>query len=142
MKTGGILLEVMSGEGGSMRTLLGAVAGALTVGALLVSYNLGARHAVTSDQMTPTTQMVVGPDGIARPYLVTAGQSQYGVVGQPYGWSPYSGAAAPYGYGAYPQGGYQPAQQYATERLVSQRPVVRRVAAHTVSAWRPAGRAS
>ena len=109
-----------------MRTLFGAVAGALTVGALLVSYNLGERRAFNRDQMAPTTQMVVGPDGIARAYLVTAGQ--------PSGWSSYSGAVAPYGYGAYPQGGYLPAQQqYATERLVSERPVVRRVAAQRVS---------
>ena len=58
-----------------MRTAFGAVAGALAVGAVLVSYNLGARHAFSGQMTAPTTQMVVGPDGIARPYLVQAGQT-------------------------------------------------------------------
>ena len=118
-----------------MRTLFGAVAGALAVGAVLVSYDLGERRAFSRD-LAPTTQMVIGPDGIARPYLVQAGQSTYGqpFVGQPYGSSPYAtmapGVAAPYGYSGYPQGGYVPAgqPQYVSERIVTERPVVRRVA--------------
>ena len=57
-----------------MKTLFGAVAGALALGAVLVSYDLGARHTF-SREMTPTTQMVIGPDGVARPYLVQAGQA-------------------------------------------------------------------
>ena len=75
-----------------MRTLFGAVAGALAVGAVLVSYDLGERRAFNRDTMTPTTQMVMGPDGIARPYLVQAGQTAFGqpFAGQPYGWSPYT----------------------------------------------------
>ena len=90
-----------------MRTAFGAVGGALAVGAMLVSYNLGARNSF-SGQTAPTTQMMVGPDGIARPYLVQAGQTGFGqaMPGQPYGWSPYStttpGAVAPLGYPAYP----------------------------------------
>ena len=57
---------------------------------MLVSYNLGARNAFTGQMAAPTTQMMVGPDGIARPYLVQAGQAAFGqaLPGQPYGWSP------------------------------------------------------
>ncbi len=117
-----------------MRAAFGAIGGALAVGALLVSYNLGARNSVSGHMGVPTTQMMVGPDGIARPYLVQAGQAGVGQVmpGQ-YGY-PYStttpGAVAPMGYApvpAYPA--YQPAPypvqtQYVTERAV-QAPVRR-----------------
>jgi hypothetical protein len=73
-----------------MRTLFGAVAGALAVGAVLVSYDLGERRAFSRDLMTPTTQMVMGPDGVARPYLMQAGQTTFGqpFAGQPYGGPP------------------------------------------------------
>jgi hypothetical protein len=126
-----------------MRAAFGAVGGALAIGALLVSYNLGARNAFTGQMAVPTTQMVVGPDGIARPYLVQAGQTSLGqaMPAQPYGWSPYSattpGAVAPLGYAAYPayqQAAYPayPAQrQYVTERAVTQ--PVRRVSTQRVS---------
>ena len=122
-----------------MRAAFGAVGGALAVAAMLVSYNLGERQAFNRalGPMTPTTQMVVGPDGIARPYLVQAGQNSFGqpLTAQP-GWAPYGpygttmtpGAVAPYGYPAYPayQQTAQPVQtQYVTERVVSQ-PTVRR----------------
>jgi hypothetical protein len=124
-----------------MRTLFGAVAGALAVGAVLVSYDLGERRAFSRDQMTPTTQMVMGPDGVVRPYLVQAGQTAYGqpFAGQPYGWSPYTTTAptagAPYGYNAYPQ--YSTAQpQYVTERVVTQ-PVVRRASTQRVAEVQP-----
>ena len=120
-----------------MRTLFGAVAGALAVGAVLVSYDLGERRAFNRESMTPTTQMVMGPDGVARPYLMQAGQTTYGqpFAGQPYGWSPYTtmapAAVAPYGYSPYPQ--YPTAQpQYVTERVVAQQPVVRRAATQRV----------
>jgi hypothetical protein len=110
----------------------------LAVGAVLVSYDLGERRAFSRDMMTPTTQMVMGPDGVARPYLVQAGQTAYGqpFAGQPYGWAPYAtapgvpyGPVAPYGYTGYPQSQpqYAPARtQYVTERVVTDRPVVRR----------------
>ena len=128
-----------------MRAATGAVGGALAVGAMLVSYNLGARNAFPAQTSAPTMQMVVGPDGIARPYLVQAGQAGFGqaMPGQPYGWSPYStttpGAVAPVGYAAYPA--YQPAAypvqtQYVTERAVAQAPV-RRVTTQRVSDGRP-----
>ena len=76
----------------------------------------------------PTTQMLVGPDGIARPYLVQAGQTGFGQVlpGQPYGWSPYTtttpGAVTPLAYGVYPahQAPYPVQTQYVTERAVAQ----------------------
>jgi hypothetical protein len=110
----------------------------LAVAAVLVSYDLGERRAFNKDLMTPTTQMMVGPDGVMRPYLMQAGQT-FGqpLAGQPYGWSPYTtmapGAVAPYGYSsAYPQ--YPTAQpQYVTERVVTQRPVVRRAATQRVA---------
>jgi hypothetical protein len=122
-----------------MRTAFGALAGALAIGAMLVSYNLGERRTFSRDAM-PTMQMVLGPDGIARPYLVQAGQSLgQPFAGQPYGWSPYStmtpAALAPYGYAPYSQGIYpvQTAQpQYVSERVV-ERPVVRRVASQRVA---------
>lgn len=124
-----------------MRAAFGAVGGALAVGALLVSYNLGAQNAFPAPMGAPTTQMMVGPDGIARPYLVQAGQGGFGqaMPGQPYGWSPYStttpGAVAPMGYTAAPV--YHPAPypvqtQYVTERAVAQAPV-RRVTTQRVA---------
>jgi len=124
----------------TMRAAFGAVGGALAVGAMLVSYNIGARNNASGGQMTaPTTQMLVGPDGIARPYLVQAGQGGFGQAapGQPYGWSPYTtttpGAVTPVAY-AYPA--YQPPYpvqtQYSTERAVAQAPV-RRVSTQRVS---------
>ena len=96
------LMYVAQGEM-TMRAAFGAVAGALAVGAMLVSYNMGARNAFNGQMTAPTTQMLVGPDGIARPYLVQAGQNGFGqpLPAQPMGWSPYSttipGAVAPTG---------------------------------------------
>jgi hypothetical protein len=123
-----------------MRSAIGAVAGALAVGAVLVSYNLGARNAIGGQTTAPTTQMIVGPDGIARPYLVQAGQGAFGqaVPGQ-YAWSPYGtttpGAVAPIGYAPYPMqqpAAYPVQTQYVTERAVAQAPV-RRVTTRRVS---------
>ena len=121
-----------------MRAAFGAVGGALAVGAMLVSYNLGARNAFPAQMGAPTMQMVVGPDGIARPYLVQAGQTGFGqaMPGQP--WSPYStttpGAVAPMGYAGYPayqQPAYPVQTQYVTERAVAA--PVRRVTTQRVS---------
>jgi hypothetical protein len=97
---------------------------------MLVSYNLGARNAFGGQMIAPTTQMLVGPDGIARPYLVQAGQTGFGqaLPGQPYGWSPFTttapGAVTPAGYPAYPayQAPYPVQTQYVTERAVAQAP--------------------
>ena len=119
-----------------MKTLFGAVAGALVVGAVLVSYDLGERRAFSRDLMAPTTQMLVGPDGVARPYLVQASQGMgQPLAAQPYG-SAYStmtpGVVAPYGYG-YQPAVYAPAQpQYVADRVV-ERPVTRRLATQRVS---------
>ncbi len=134
----------MPGQGDqTMRTAFGALGGALAVGAVLVSYNLGARNAFTSQLAAPTTQMMVGPDGIARPYVVQAGQMGFGqaMPGQPYGWSPTTtpGAVAPLGYAAYPayqpQAPYPVQTQYVTERAV-QAPV-RRVSQRVSSEEKP-----
>ena len=112
-----------------MRTAFGAVAGALAVGAMLVSYNLGERHSFSAPDAAPTTQMVIGPDGIARPYLVQAGQTAFG--------QPLAGAAVRMvavqhddsgscrsvrlsAYPAYqPQAPYPVQTQYVTERAVA-----------------------
>ena len=106
---------------------------------MLVSYNVGARSASSGLMTAPTTQVLVGPDGIARPYLVQAAQGGFGQAapGQPYGPSPYTtmtpSAVAPL---AYPHPAYQapyPVQtQYTTERAVAQAPV-RRVSTQRVS---------
>ena len=122
-----------------MRAAVGAVGGALAVGAMLVSYNLGARSTSAGQMAVPATQMMIGPDGIARPYLVQAGQGAVGqaATGQVYAWAPYGtttpGAVAPLAYTAYPgYGAPQAVQtQYVTERAV-QAPV-RRVSRQRVS---------
>jgi hypothetical protein len=109
---------------------------------MLVSYNLGARNAFGGQMTAPTTQMLVGPDGIARPYLVQSGQTGFGqaVPGQPYGWSPYSmttpGAVTPLAYPAY-QAPYPVQTQYVTERAVAQAPVRRVVTQRTSSEVKP-----
>ena len=122
-----------------MRAAFGAVGGALAVAAMLVSYNIGARSASSGLMTAPTTQVLVGPDGIARPYLVQAAQGGFGQAapGQPYGLAPYTtmtpGAVAPlaYPYPAY-QAPYPVQTQYTTERAVAQAPV-RRVSTQRVS---------
>ena len=122
-----------------MRAAFGAVGGALAIAAMLVSYNLGARSAFSGQMTAPTTQMLVGPDGVARPYLVQASQGAFGQAapGQPYGWSPYTattpGAVTPLGY-AYPayQTPYPVQTQYVTQRPVTSAPV-RRVSSSRVS---------
>jgi len=111
-----------------MRTLFAAVAGALALAAVLVAYDLGERRTFSRDMTPmPTMHMTIGPDGVARPYLLPAGQAAYGQVSYaavPTGWSSYGlavpAAAAPYG--AYPV-----QMQYVTERVATQQPVVRRV---------------
>lgn len=59
-----------------MRTLFGAVAGALAMATVLVAYDLGERRSFSRDMTPmPTTQMAIGSDGVARPYLMPAGQA-------------------------------------------------------------------
>ena len=48
-----------------MKTLFGAVAGALTLGAVLVSYSLGEQHTFSRD-----AAMAAGYQQMANPYLV------------------------------------------------------------------------
>jgi hypothetical protein len=114
-----------------MRTIFGAVAGALAIVAMLVSYSLGERHA-QSQGVAPMTQMVIGPDGVARPYLVQAGQTMPGqnaYMGQSGVWSPYAATmAAPQAFApAAPYVAYAAQPQYVNERAVSTQPTVRRV---------------
>ena len=108
-----------------MKTVLGAIGGALAVGAVLFSYNLGGRHATAAMTPAPTTQMLVGPDGIARPYLISSqAPSAPGAMATLPGYSPYA-TATPLAGPAYVA--TQPQAQYVSERVVTQRPVVRRV---------------
>jgi hypothetical protein len=132
-----------------MKTLFGAVAGALVLGAVLVSYDLGERHTFSRDAMA--TQMVIGPDGVARPYAVPVSQAAYGqtpFAAQPYGWSPYGAtmmpgavspaAVAPYGvYGAQPQFASQPAvySQPAVRRVATQRTYTTERASRPARSW-------
>ena len=101
-----------------MKTFLGGIAGALAVGGVLFAYELGSRRALDA-AMAPTTQMMVGPDGIARPYLVS---NQTPLAANGYatlpGWSPYAPAqTAP---------ATQPQVRYVSDRVATQEPVVRR----------------
>jgi hypothetical protein len=105
-----------------MKAVLGAIGGALAVGAVLFSYNLGERHATTA-MTAPTTQMLVGPDGIARPYLISNQATTVpGAMATLPGYSPYA-MATPLAGPSYVA--TQP--QYVSERVVTQRPVARRV---------------
>ena len=115
-----------------MKTFIGAIAGALAVGAVLVAYDLGERNAFSRGMMAPAAQMAVGPDGVARPYLMQAGQTAYGqAFATPYGWSPYStpavASATPYGY-TYPAA----TPQLVNERVVTTQPVARRTSQRVV----------
>ncbi|MGH9387652.1 MAG: hypothetical protein ACRD2N_25620 [Vicinamibacterales bacterium] len=106
-----------------MKTVIGAIAGALAVSGMLFAFDLGGRRAIERATMMPTTQMMIGPDGVARPYLVS--QPSYGQL--PYatspGWSPYGVAPAT----VVPYGAVPARVQYANEQIVTERPVVRRV---------------
>src|ERR1044071_5208816 len=99
-----------------MKTLFGAVAGALTLGAVLVSYGLGAHHTFSSD---PAFAAGYQPN----PYLVQTGQTGYVSPYAPYATR--CGARPPYGV---PPAGYGAAgpvatpagyavPQYATQRV-------------------------
>lgn len=97
-----------------MKTLFGAVAGALALGAVLVSYDLGERHIFSRDYVT----VPVGYQQPGNPYWVQTGQSGY---------------MAPYAMPVSAQGPYAmtPAvyttPQHASERVVAPQPAVRRV---------------
>ena len=117
-----------------MKTLIGAIAGALAVGGVLFAYDLGGRRAIERAAMTSPTQMMVGPDGIARPYLVSSSPyAQSGLATLP-GYVP----AAP-GYAA-PYSGAQPQVRYVSDRVVTAEPVVRRVSTTRQVASEPVAR--
>jgi hypothetical protein len=101
-----------------MKTLLGAVAGALTVGAVLVAYNLGESHTFSHDPA-----MVAGYQQTGNPFLMQAGQGAYISPDAPYATS--FAAQNPYMTPA----GYvvpQAAPHYVAQRVVSPAPVVAR----------------
>ena len=104
-----------------MRTLFGAVAGALAVGAVLIAYDLGEHHTFSQD----AAAMAVGYQA-GQPYAMPVNQTGYVSPYAPYGMPlaaqyPY-GAAAPMamapmaGYGV-PQYVSQPAMQPAVQRV-------------------------
>jgi hypothetical protein len=102
----------------TMKTIFGAVVGALALGAVLVSYDLGERHAFSRD----LALMPAGYQQTANPYLVQAGQaglmSPYAPYGPAFvGQTPYA-VATPAGYAT---------PQYVNERVVTTQPAVRRV---------------
>jgi hypothetical protein len=103
-----------------MKTLFGAVAGALALGAVLVAYDLGERHTFNRDAAAMGLAYQAG-----QPYAVPVSQTGYVSPYAPYGTQfaaqyPY-GAAAP----AAPMAGYA-VPQYVSQPVVTQ-PAVRRV---------------
>ena len=104
-----------------MKTLFGAVAGALALGAVLVAYDLGERHTFNRD----AAAMALGYQA-GQPYAMPVGQTGYAAPYAPYGTQ----FAAPYPYGAAapmaPMVGYGGVPQYVSQPVVTQ-PAVRRV---------------
>ena len=74
-----------------MKTLFGAVAGALALGAVLVAYDLGERHTFNRD----AAAMALGYQA-GQPYAMPVGQTGYAAPYAPYGTQ----FAAQYPYGA------------------------------------------
>ena len=111
-----------------MKTLLGAVAGALTVGAVLVSYNLGESHTFSQNAAMAAAYQ----QQMANPYLMQASQTGY--------VSPYAPYATPFAaqnpYGVMAPAGY-PAPQFASQPAVVQQPVVRRAVSQRTYASEP-----
>jgi hypothetical protein len=106
-----------------MKTLFGAVAGALTLGAVLVSYSLGETHTFSRD-----AAMAAGYQQMANPYLAQVGQAGYVSPYAPYG--PYATGFAPQTpYGVMAPAGYavpqQAMPQYVNQRVVTPAPVAR-----------------
>jgi hypothetical protein len=104
----------------TMKTLFGAVAGALAVGAVLVAYDLGDRHTFSRD----LAAMPAGYQQMGNPYLVQAGQTGYA--------SPYAPYATPFAaqtpYGVMTPAGYAVPQYVNQPVAVASQPAVRRVA--------------
>jgi hypothetical protein len=100
-----------------MRTLFGAVAGALALGAVLVAYDLGEHHTFSQG----AAAMPVGYQQ-GQPYAMPVGQTGYISPYAPYG-TPF---ATQYPYGVPPMAGYA-TPQYVNERMVTTQPAVQRV---------------
>jgi hypothetical protein len=113
----------------TMRTLFGAVAGALALVAVLVSYGLGERHTFSRDQaFVPAAYQQPGS-----PYLVQAGQAGYVAPYAPYGTpfvqAPYGGVMTPAGYAG---------PQYVSQRAVAPQPVYRQASTRRYASERVA----
>jgi|SRR5437588_12131100 len=107
-----------------MKTLFGAVAGALALGAVLVAYDLGEHHSFNRDAAAMSLGYQVG-----QPYAMPVGQTGYASPYAPYG--PQFAAQYPYGAAApmAPMAGYG-VPQYVSQPVVTQ-PAVRRVSTRT-----------
>jgi hypothetical protein len=112
-----------------MKTLLGAVAGALACGAVLVAYDLGEHHTFNQDAAAMSAGYQYQP---GLPYAVQAGQTGYVSPYAPYG-TPFAG---PYPYGVAgpttpmamaPMPGYA-VPQYVNQPVVTAPAGIRRVA--------------
>jgi hypothetical protein len=105
-----------------MKTLFGAVGGALALVVALVAYDLGERQAFSRD----AGAMTVGFQQPGQPYLVQAGQPGYG---SPYATAAYGPCAGLYStqypYAPATMPGYA-APQYVSDRMLTPQPVVRR----------------
>jgi hypothetical protein len=110
-----------------MKTLIGAVAGALAFGAVLVAYDLGERH--TFNQAAAAMSAGYQPGS---PYAVQASQTGYvspyasygmGAYGAPFAAQYPNGVAAPIA----PMPGYA-VPQYVNQPVVTAQPAIRRVA--------------
>jgi hypothetical protein len=98
-----------------MKTLFGAVAGALTLGAVLVSYNLGESHTFSRDAAMAAAYQ----QQMMNPYLTPVSQTGY-AYGAPFAaQTPYG--VTPVGY-AMPQA----VPQYASQRVLAPQPAARR----------------
>ena len=102
-----------------MKTMLGAVAGAVAVCAVLVAYDLGEHHTFTRDSAAASMGYQQG-----QAYLAQAGQAGYATPYAPYA-TPF---ASPFQYGVapgVPMAGYA-TPQYVSQQAVTTQPVARR----------------
>src|ERR1700737_179084 len=102
-----------------MKTMLGAVAGAVAVCAVLVAYDLGEHHTFTQDIAATSMGYQQG-----QAYLAQAGQAGYVTPYAPYA----TPLAAPFQYGVAPgapMAGYA-TPQYVNQQAVTTQPVARR----------------
>jgi hypothetical protein len=107
-----------------MKTLFGAVAGALAFGAVLVAYDLGVHQTLNQGAFNQGAAALSAGYQPGQPYAVQAGQTGFVSPYMPYA-TPFA-AQYPYGAGA-PVSGYG-VPQYVNQPVVTTQPAVRRYA--------------